>query len=521
MNATSANDVAVTHAQARSIRGAGSRFFPAFTVSLIVIIGCGRIGFDRNGSHRDAAAPEGSPTIDVMADISTDIPNDANDGSVICGNHCGTLQPWLKRFGDIGPDTGIAIDTDSFDNFYLGGTFSGAVDFGGGPLDELPSIEIILAAFDSTGVHRWSNVPTGPSGGGPWAIHDLATDSTQGIVFTGTPSPGGNNEAFLMTSYDSNGSYRWGTYNGDSLDLVMFSGAASDAQNRVYMAGYFSGQYDFGCGSALSSNGNGLDVFVMSLDATTGACQWANAYGGPDIQLGTDIAVQADGTLFITGYFRGSFSAGGAALTSAGSEDIFVASYTREGVHRWSFAQGSSGVERGQHIAITSDQRAIVTGIFAQSVDFGTGTLTSVGGDDVFIASFSAADGQLQWANQLGGTSNDVAHSIQVSPFGGVHLCGHYFGTVDFGDAQRTSLGDSDAFVVAYELGTGLPLSSRSYGGIGADSCRGLAFDSTGAMYLTGGFSNAVDFDGTPLTSAGGTDIFVLKTAPVWSCTCP
>ena len=170
---------------------------------------------------------------------------------------------------------------------------------------------------------------------------------------------------------------------------------------------------------------------------------------------------------------------------------------------------------------MSPDQRAVVTGTFEQSIDFGTGTLTSAGGADAFIASFNAADGQVQWSARLGGTSTDGPPLIQASPFGGVHLCGSYSGTVDFGDMQRTSQGGTDAFVVAYDLATGAPLSSRSYGGTGADRCTALAFDATGAMVLTGSFSNSVDFDGTILNSNGAEDIFLVKTRPVWSCDCP
>ncbi len=503
-------------------------FLYSLAASSILLVGCGRIGFDPFNSPQDAATQDGTTPGDVISDVASDIATDSlvdgasdtTDGSLNCGANCSTVQQWAKRFGDTDYDWGIAVDTDSNDNVYLGGMFSGTVDFGGGPLNELPASEIIVASFDPTGAHRWSNVPTGPSGGGPWFIYDLAVDSTEGVVFTGKPSPSGNNEAFLMTSYDSNGTYRWGTHNADSLDWVGFGAVAADNQNHTYITGFLAGTYDFGCG-ALSSNGNTLDVFVLSLNSTTGVCLWSYSYGAAGIQDATDIAVQADGTVFITGYFNGSFSAGGATLSSVGNYDIFVASYTNTGAHRWSFSLGSTQGERGRLIALNGDQHVLIAGTFGQSMDFGTGTLTPAGAEDVYIASYSTADGQPLWSTRLGGTSNDSVEAIQVNPSGGVHVCGNYSGTVDFGDAQRTSQGDTDVFVAAYETATGAPLASRSYGDTGTDSCNDLTFDAAGAMYLTGNFSGTVDFDGTTLISQGSQDIFLTKTGPVWSCDCP
>ena len=63
--------------------------------------------------------------------------------------------------------------------------------------------------------------------------------------------------------------------------------------------------------------------------------------GGSAKDLGSDIVVDASGTSFLTGYFQGSAAFGGTTLTSAGSEDVFVAAVSRDG--SWQWALGLEG----------------------------------------------------------------------------------------------------------------------------------------------------------------------------------
>jgi hypothetical protein len=46
---------------------------------------------------------------------------------------------------------------------------------------------------------------------------------------------------------------------------------------------------------------------------------------------------------------------------------------------------------------------------------------------------------------------------------------------------------------------------------IHADRGNSIAIDAFGNIYLTGQFSNTINFEGTALTSAGGSDVFIAK----------
>ncbi len=89
-------------------------------------------------------------------------------------------------------------------------------------------------------------------------------------------------------------------------------------------------------------------------------------------------------------------------------------------------------------------------------------------------------------------------------------VAGYFSGTVDFGRGPLTSAGISDVFVLKYDSAGVLQWSQR-FGGTGADNARGLSVDSNGDVLVTGFFSATVDFGGGPLTSAGGKDVYLLK----------
>jgi Ca2+-binding RTX toxin-like protein len=98
------------------------------------------------------------------------------------------------------------------------------------------------------------------------------------------------------------------------------------------------------------------------------------------------------------------------------------------------------------------------TGHFSGTADFdpgaGTFDLTSAGGDDVFVSKLDA-DGNFVWADQLGGTSDDVGRGVAVDGSGNVYTTGYFSATADFdpgaGTFDLTSAGGYDVFVSKLE----------------------------------------------------------------------
>src|SRR5204862_7837900 len=96
---------------------------------------------------------------------------------------------------------------------------------------------------------------------------------------------------------------------------------------------------------------------------------------------------------------------------------------------------------------------------------------------------------------------------------GNLWVTGDFTGTVSYAGSPVTSAGGSDVFVLSVTPTGGL-VSVANVGGSGDDVGQGIAVSPAG-VFVTGSFSGTADFDpGTGtfnLTSAGGADAFVLR----------
>ena len=120
--------------------------------------------------------------------------------------------------------------------------------------------------------------------------------------------------------------------------------------------------------------------------------QWSHRFGDSGTDVPWSVAVYTyNNDVFVAGSFVGSIDLGGGALTSAGSSDIFVARFDRDGDHIWSQRFGGTGADVSRAVVVEGFPitDVIVTGSFEGTVNFGGSDLTSAGGSDVFTARFS------------------------------------------------------------------------------------------------------------------------------------
>ena len=162
------------------------------------------------------------------------------------------------------------------------------------------------------------------------------------------------------------------------------------------------------------------------------------------------------------------------------------------------------------------------TGYFQGTVDFdpgaGTSSLTSAGGNDMFVSKLDSA-GNFVWAVRFGSSGGEIAYGIAVDGSGNVYTTGYFSGTVDFdpgaGTSNLTSVGGGNDVFISKLNSSGGFVWAKSFGQLTNDIGSGVAVDGSGNVYATGYFQNTVDFDpgaGTSnLTSAGSTDVYVSK----------
>jgi hypothetical protein len=96
---------------------------------------------------------------------------------------------------------------------------------------------------------------------------------------------------------------------------------AIDSDGNVHLTGMFDGKLDFGDGEISSAGGDdpnlpGDDLYVAKLDPD-GKTLWSRMFGGPDFSGYTGrIAVTGDGRAVVSGMYWGSIDFGNGPLSA-------------------------------------------------------------------------------------------------------------------------------------------------------------------------------------------------------------
>jgi len=281
------------------------------------------------------------------------------------------------------------------------------------------------------------------------------------------------------------------------------SSVAVDSNGNIYLTGVYRNLVDFGGGTLPSFLGN--NIFIASFTAS-GAHRWSKGFGGSDTESGRVVAVDSNNNVYITGHFRGSVDFGGTAKTSAGLDDIFLMSFTSSGTLRWVQAFGSGGNDAGQALVVDSSNNLYLLSTFQQTVSFGSSSFTTGGLTDSALVSFTSTGG-LRWAKQLGASGTTVGRSAAVGG-GNLYIAGSFYNDTNLGGALLTSKGSEDIFLASYAL-AGAHRWSKQLGGTGEERGSALAADAAGNCYLTGEFSGTSNLGGSALVANGADDIFL------------
>ena len=297
----------------------------------------------------------------------------------------------------------------------------------------------------------------------------------------------------------------------------------SDGNGNVYMTGKFaSPTISFGSYTLINNSLNNDDIFIVKYDAS-GNVQWARSAGGNYEECGSGISVDADGNIYVTGYFSSlSINFDSFTLTNPGLRYcVFVVKYDASGNVLWANSAGEgTGYDEGKSIATDDFGNIYLTGWFqSPTITFGSCTLTNVAsGYDIFVVKYRST-GDVLWAKSAGGSSTvganyDLSNEITVDDNGNSFVTGTFNSpTITFGSYVLTNASGFDIFVVKYDA-SGNALWAKNSEGTGGDEGKSIKADASGNCYITGCFySPTITFGSYTLTNNSNSyyDIFVVK----------
>jgi hypothetical protein len=276
-------------------------------------------------------------------------------------------------------------------------------------------------------------------------------------------------------------------------------------------------------------------LFVVILIATTlglasqGTYAGTKRMGGASVDSGSSITTDSSGNIYITGHFEGTVKFGNDwgttdTKTSAGGKDIFITKINANGTYGWTRRIGGKSDDRGYSITTDPSDNIYVTGQFEDTVNFGddfgmTDNKTSAGNEDIFVTRINA-NGSYVRTRQIGGAYHDDGIGITADRSSNIYVTGLFSDTVNFGadfgtTDNKSSAGYYDIFVTRINA-NGSYGGTKRMGGTAADIGKAIATDPSGNVYVTGFFSDTVDFGadfGTTnnQSSAGSFDVFITK----------
>ncbi len=310
-------------------------------------------------------------------------------------------------------------------------------------------------------------------------------------------------------SYSQN--WAWAKGAGGNQKVESYA-IAIDSAGNSYVTGWFEANLEFGSttlNATVGSNVYASDIFVAKYDRD-GNFVWARRAGGTNYDYGNGIATDPSGNVYVTGLFIGTATFGSLSITSTTVDyDVFIAKYDPNGNVLWVNKGGGSVWDVGN--AVTTDHmgNCYITGGYRNTATFGTTSFTSAGNYDIFVAKYDT-NGNFVWAKSAGGTGDDRGQSISVDASGNSYLTGFFKGTMTVATSTITSAGNSDIFLMKYNA-AGTPQWAKRAGGTDADEGNSIKVQPSGNLYVTGYFTDTATFGTTTVNGYGNADIFVGK----------
>ncbi len=284
----------------------------------------------------------------------------------------------------------------------------------------------------------------------------------------------------------------------------------TDESGYTYVTGHFYQTATFG--SITLNSSLYRELFVAKADQD-GNWMWAVCAGGMNHSQGSAIVMAPDTYLYITGTLNGTGNFGGHAFTSnAYSEDIFVAKISPSGIWQWARGAGGPGIDHGNGITVDAAGNPYVTGQFAGTATFGGVERSSSGPTDILVLKYDT-DGNLLWSAQGGGEVNDDGNAVAVNSNGDCYVTGYFQGTAWFGSQGLISSGGADVFVASITP-DGTWNMARRGGGADTDEATAIDVDAAGNGYITGRSSGGAIFGGENYISGPYNHPFVAKIKP-------
>jgi hypothetical protein len=263
------------------------------------------------------------------------------------------------------------------------------------------------------------------------------------------------------------------------------------------------------------------DVFVTKMNSTGTALIYSTYFGGDNMDIGNDIAIDTAGNAYITGLTDSGnlpTTPGAFRTTIAGGDEFNSFAMKLDATGTALVYSTFLGAGIGGGIVVDSGGNAYIAGQAAPNYPTTPGAFQTVSGgsSEGFVTKLNPTGTALVYSTFLGGSGFDSVADIAIDSAGNTYLTGEAQTgfPVTPGAFQTSVNGLREAFVTKLNAtGTAL-VYSTFLGGSESDGPSGIAVNNAGNAYVTG-FTDSSNFPVTPgafqSMKAANSDVFVTE----------
>ncbi len=286
----------------------------------------------------------------------------------------------------------------------------------------------------------------------------------------------------------------------------------TDNSGNIFYAGKISNNSISSAGDTIYNQG----MFLTKTNSSGTEIWRVNNITGSHITP-RSIMIDNAGSIYVLGNFYNILTAGTTTF-STGSSTIrrfFIAKYSSTGSLLWIKAAGSN--EFFICDAELENNNLFIVGGIQGTATYQGNTLISNGSTDMCILKLDTSGAVLNKKN-FGGIGEDFIYDIEADNSGNLFVCGAYSASFLAGGATFFSHAYLDGFLMKLDSSI-TPVWAATAGSLYNDAFRGMAIDSSGAIYVTGyGGGYNFSIDGSSVILPNDESSFLLKYSSTGVC---
>ncbi len=258
---------------------------------------------------------------------------------------------------------------------------------------------------------------------------------------TATILSNGLADAFLM-KIDPDGNAHWIVKGGGLEHDIAAAVAVNQTTEEIYIAGDFYDEALFE-GVTLEALGSS-DMFLAKFDED-GNMEWAATNGGTSVDVATGVETDLNGKVYVSGYYQGTTYFQNFSTSALSYNDVFLSQFNPDGTCQWLQSAGSWGLDNCLGLAVDWDGSAYLTGMFEELMITPTDS-TAGDGYDIYVLAYNP-DGSVKYVRNAGAASSDFGMATCIGPDKALYLTGYYFYFADFDNTTIGPADYGDCFV--------------------------------------------------------------------------